>query len=417
MPIEPPSQPWEGVTMDFVTDLPESTALPYTGIFVVVDRLIKMAIYLPFCKDVDSAELARMFFKEVSCKHGVPSNIVTDRGSQFRSRFWNRGCSHLSIDHRLSTSFHPQTDGQTERQNQSMEQYLWAFATYKQDNWVDLLLLAELAYNNTVHVTTRLTLFFANHGYHPEMHFKLPNDASLPVAGFRSEKAADERLGRLQTARDRLRGSILEAQARQTRYTGGKEMVFEVGDKVWLSAKHIQTARPSKQLDYKRLGPFKITKVINRNAYRLELPYSMKVHNMFHVSRLDRYAEPVPGQQPSEPQPAISAEDPDEEEWEVECILDSRMRYRKLSYLVQWAGYNYVRTSCEPGENLENAPELPDEFHCENPPPQLPRLILMLPQHVLCMKCSIYCLLPCYPIQFPQFRKPVDLLPSVDGRA
>ena len=159
MPLEPPNQPWEGVTMDFVTDLPESTASQYTGILVIVDRLTKMAIYLPCRKDVDSPELARMFFEEVICKHSVPSNIVTDQGSQFTSRFWNRVCSHLSIDHRLSTSFHPQTDGQTERQNQTMEQYLRAFATYEQDNWVDLLPLAEFAYNNSVNTTTGLTPF------------------------------------------------------------------------------------------------------------------------------------------------------------------------------------------------------------------------------------------------------------------
>jgi hypothetical protein len=113
----------EGVTMDFVTDLPESTASAYTSILVVVDRLTKMAIYLPCRKDVDSPELARMIFEEVICKHDIPSNIITDRGSQFTSRFWNRVCSYLSIDHRLSTSFHPQTDGQTKRQNQTTEQY------------------------------------------------------------------------------------------------------------------------------------------------------------------------------------------------------------------------------------------------------------------------------------------------------
>jgi hypothetical protein len=123
------------------------------------------------------------------------------------------------------------------------------------------------------------------------MHFKPRKDAR-----FRSERAADERLGKLRAARNRLRESILEAQERQTRYAGGKEMTFEVGDKVWLSAKHIQTARPSKKLDYKRLGPFKATKVINRNAYVLELPYSMKVHNVFDVSLRDRYSGPVPGQ-------------------------------------------------------------------------------------------------------------------------
>jgi hypothetical protein len=290
MHIEPPSQPWEGVTMNFVTGLPESTASAYTGILVVVDRLTKMAIYLPCHKDIDSPELARMFFDRVICKHGIPSNIVTDRGFQFTSQFWNRVCSHLSIDHRLSTSFHPQTDSQTERQNQTMQQYLRAFATYEQDNWVDLLPLAEFAYNNSVHATPRLTPFFANYGYHPEMHIKLPKESLL---SFRSKKAADERLGKLQAARNRLRESILEAQERQTRYADGKEMTFEVGDKVWLSAKHIQTARPLKKLDYKRLGPFKVTKVINRNAYRLELPYSMKVHNVFHVSLLDRYVSPV----------------------------------------------------------------------------------------------------------------------------
>jgi hypothetical protein len=122
MPIEPPSQPWKGVTMDFVTDLPESTASAYTSI-LVVDRLTKMAIYLPCRKDVDFPELARMIFEEVICKHDIPSNIITDRGSQFTSRFCNRVCSYLSIDHRLSTSFHPQTDGQAERQNQTTEQY------------------------------------------------------------------------------------------------------------------------------------------------------------------------------------------------------------------------------------------------------------------------------------------------------
>jgi hypothetical protein len=174
------------------------------------------------------------------------------------------------------------------------------------------------------------------------MHFKLLKE-SLP--SFRSEKAADERLGKLQAARSRLRESILEAQERQTRYAGGKEITFEVGDKVWLSAKHIQTARPSKKLDYKRLSPFKVTKVINRNAYRLELPYSMKVHNVFHVSLLDRYIGPVPGQHPSDPPPAITAENPDDEEWKVERVLNSRKRYKRLWYLVQWAGHNYDNTS------------------------------------------------------------------------
>jgi len=199
------------------------------------------------------------------------------------------------------------------------------------------------------------------------MHFKLPKEDSLPDSRFRSERSADERLKSLQDARARMRESIIEAQEHQSKYASGKEMTFEVGDKVWLSAKHIQTARPSKKLDYNRLGPFKVTKVINRNAYCLGLPYSMKVHNVFHVSLLDRYVGPVPGQQPSDPPPAITAENPEDEEWEVERVLDSRKRYRRLWYLVQWAGHNYVNTSWEPAENLENAPDLVADFHRDNP--------------------------------------------------
>jgi len=121
MPLEIPSRPWEGVTMDFVTDLPKSTASSYTGILVIVDRMTKMAINLPCREDSDSPELARLIFEHVICKRGVPGNIVTDCGTQFTSRFWTRVCSHLSTEHWLSTAFHPQTDGQTESQNQTME--------------------------------------------------------------------------------------------------------------------------------------------------------------------------------------------------------------------------------------------------------------------------------------------------------
>ena len=124
MAIKPPTSPWEGVTMDFVTDLPESTNCKYTGILVAIDRFTKMAVYIPCRKDIDSPELARLFFERIICQYGVPVHIITDRGTPFTSRFWQRVCTHLSTDHRLSTSFHPQTDGQTEPQNQNMEQYL-----------------------------------------------------------------------------------------------------------------------------------------------------------------------------------------------------------------------------------------------------------------------------------------------------
>ena len=345
--------------MDFVTDLPESTASAYTGILVIVDRLTKMAIYLPCRKDIDSPELARMFFEHVICKHGVPDNIITDRGTQFTSRFWNRVCSHMSINHRLSTAFHPQTDGQTERQNQTMEQYLRAFCNYEQDNWVELLPLAEFAYNNSVPASTRMTPFWAVYHRHPEMQFKTPKASSL-----KSETEADVLLEGLEETHRVLRENLLEAQEKQTKYAGGKEITFEVGDRVWLSTRHFRTTRPSKKLDYKRAGPYTVSKTNNKNACKLDLPKTMRNHNVFHVSLLDRYTPPTIGQPPSEPHPVIVD---DSEEWEVDRILDSKRRYRKLHYLVQWAGYSHVRTSWEPAASLENTREIVKEFHRKHP--------------------------------------------------
>jgi len=227
--------------MAFVTDLPESTASgPYMGILVIVDRLTKMAIYLPCRKDIDSPELARMFFQHVLCKRGVPDNIVTNCRKEFTSRFWNQVCSHLGINQRLSTAFHPQTDGQTERQNQTMEQYLQAFSNYKEDNWVELVPLAEFTYNNSVHHSTRMTPFWANYHYHPPMRFKPPKAPS----NLRSEILTDAKVSGFEETHQLFWESRLEAQIRQSKYTGRKNVTFEVGNKVSLSTGHFRATRP-----------------------------------------------------------------------------------------------------------------------------------------------------------------------------
>jgi len=148
--------------MDFAMDLPESTASVYTGILVNVDWLTKMAIYFSCRKDVDSGELARMRFEQVIGKRVVPANMATNRWKEFSSRFWNLVCSHLSINHTLSTVFHPLTDGPTEWQNQTIEQYSRASSNYEQENSAELLPLAEFAYNNSVHHSTRMTPSWEN---------------------------------------------------------------------------------------------------------------------------------------------------------------------------------------------------------------------------------------------------------------
>jgi len=249
-----------------------------------------------------------MIFEHVICKHGVLDNIVTDRGKEFTSRFWNRVCSLRSIDHWLSTVFHPQTDGQTEGQNQTIEHYLRAISNYKQDNWVELFPRAEFAYDNSVHHSMRMTPFWANYHYHPPMQFKPPKAPS----NLRVEILTDVKVAGMEVTHRLLRESLLEAQVRQSKYAGGKDVTCDVGNKVWLSTRHFRTTRPSKKLEYKHTEPYMVSKIISKTAYKLDLPKTKRNHNVFHVSQLDHDTLPVPGQPSSEPHPVIVD---DSEEW------------------------------------------------------------------------------------------------------
>jgi hypothetical protein len=198
-----------------------------------------------------------------------------------------------------------------------MEQYLRAFCNDEQDNWVKLLPLAEFADNNTIPVSTRMTAFWANYHYHAVMQFKAPKQPS----SLNSETQAEKFAAGLAETHQTLHKKLQEAQANQMKYAGGKEVVFEVGDKVWLSTRHFRTTRPSNQWDDKRTGPYNVSKVINKNAYKLNLPYMIRKHNIFHVSLLDRYTPPTVGQPPSDPQPKVVD---DSDKWDVDRILNSK---------------------------------------------------------------------------------------------
>jgi transposase InsO family protein len=132
-PLPTPKRPWKDIAMDFVTGLPTSRG--NDTIWVVVDRLTKMRHFIPCSTIIDAEGLANLFMTHIFRLHGLPDTIVSDRGPQFTSRFWKHLCYSLKIEPQLSTAFHPETDGQTERMNSIMEQYLPAYVNYQQDNW------------------------------------------------------------------------------------------------------------------------------------------------------------------------------------------------------------------------------------------------------------------------------------------
>lgn len=334
-PLEPnevPDGPWQTITCDFITQLPPSNG--FDAIFVVADRLTKQAHFVPTTSDIDSTRTAELFVSEVWKHHGTPRKVISDRGPQFVSRFMKEIFKRLGIKGSTSTSFHPQTDGQTERVNQELEQYLRAFTDVRQENWASLLPMAEFAHNTRAHSATRLSPFALLYGYEPGF-------AIVPSTGLSTVPAADDRLDMLKKAQDDAQAALEVAADRMKRYYDQHRTDvpdLEPGDRVWLEARNI--ALPgARKLNHRRLGPYEIVRKLSPLNYELKLPASMKVHPVFHVSLLTKYQpDTIPGrvQPPPEPVPVDG-----DIEYEVQEVINSRRtaRNQKLQYLVRWKGY------------------------------------------------------------------------------
>ena len=230
---------WNSVSVDFIVGLPESNG--YNAILVVVGRLSKMAHYIPTTEKVTSEQVARLLFDKVFKHHGIPDSIISDQGTQFTSKFSKALSSLIGINQGLSTSFHPQTDGQTERTNLNtiLEQYLRGYINYQQNNWAKLLTIAESSYNNTISATTGITPFFALYGQHPRYMIKPRTNQKIPTLEALKEWANE--LGKLNSY---LYSEINYSQAVQAEQADQHRLpapMFQIADKVWLLRRHIQT--------------------------------------------------------------------------------------------------------------------------------------------------------------------------------
>lgn len=354
-PLPIPDNPWESVSLDFITDLPESDH--HNAILVVVDRLTKMAHFLPTRMDQLTAPATATLFLKVVALHGIPKQLVSDRDPRFTSRFWKALWELLGCSLNLSSAYHAQTDGQTERTNRTLEHVLRSYCSYDQSNWAKLLPMAEFAYNNTASASTQQSPFYVNYGYHPIMPSNI---------GISSNPAAVTLLENIQNIQQQLQTALKIAQNRYEHYANQdrKDLTLAPGDKVLLDARNITTTRPSKKLDYKRLGPFKVLEQIGKVAYRLELPPSMsQLHPVFHVSLLEPWKDPneathEPRQPPPPPPELIDGE----LEYEAEKILDHKKIGRKVKYLVKWKNYPLSDATWEPEAHLANSRALLNDY-------------------------------------------------------
>lgn len=356
-----PTKPWKEISMDFVTGLPPSKYknVVYDSILVFVDRFTKIVRYIPVTTTIDAAKLAEVFHTEIVCRYGMPDGIVSDRGSLFTSDFWSALCFHSKIKRRLSTAFHPQTDGQTERQNQVLEHYLRTFANDKQTNWAKQLPMAEFAYMNSHHSSIGTTPFFLMYGYHPEIRYELEDES---IEG--RIPSANERVKKLQLARDEAAERLHRAQESQTKYynQNHKPQEYNVGQLVMLATKNLKQKRPSKKLSHKFVGPFRITDKIGAQAYRLLLPSTYRIHNTFHVSLLEPYHYRDGNETEHtfmQPPELID----DEEQWEVEEIIDKVKNREGVWYKVKWTGWGEEYNQWVPEKDLDKAHELTKAFN------------------------------------------------------
>ncbi|GKA91047.1 putative reverse transcriptase domain-containing protein [Tanacetum coccineum] len=283
---EIPQWKWDNITMDFVTKLPKSSQ-GYDTIWVIVDRLTKSAIFMPMRETDPMDKLARMYLKEVVTKHGIPVSIICDRDPRFSSNFWKSLQKALGTSLDMSTAYHPQTDGQSERTIQTLEDMLRACVIDFGNGWVKHLPLVEFSYNNSYHASIKAAPFEALYGRKCRSPVCWAEVGQVQLTGPELVQETTERIiqikQRIQTARDRQK-SYADLKR--------KPMEFQVGDKVMLKVspwKGVVRFGKRGKLNPRYVGPFKVLKKVGAVAYKLELPQELsRVHNTFHVSNLKK---------------------------------------------------------------------------------------------------------------------------------
>jgi hypothetical protein len=356
-PTQIPEGPWQQISVDFITDLPRSGG--FDAILCVIDYFTKQAHFIPTEKTCTAEQLSQIYLTEVWKHHGTPRKIISDRGPQFAAQFTKAFQEGLGIKTTLSTAYHPETDGQTERLNQFVEAFLRMYLHYHQDDWIHYLPMAEFAYNNQEHSATNRSPFQALYGYDPSFDISVNPINRIPKA--------TERLELLKQQNEEIQAALKLSKERMKEQERGKrtDKQLQVGDKVWLELTNLKTTQPSAKLGPRRIGPFPIEKCIGELAYKVKLPHSMKmIHPVFHIGLLRPYKEDLIANRHPPPPPPIDVE---ESRYEVEEILDSRRKGRGIQYLVKWKGYPDSENSWEPKRNVDDAEDALKQFHKKFP--------------------------------------------------
>jgi len=361
-----PTRPGQSIAMDFISmgcrSYDPTTKQTYDSVFVITDRLTRICVFIPCTKELDAAGAAHLFIANWYKRFGVPDEIISDRDSKFTSEYWTALCKQLGIERKLSSAYHPQTDGATERVNRTMLQMLTSSLLRKpQHEWAQKLPEIEFNYNARVHDTIGMAPFQAAYGYIPSF-----GDYAFSATNPRTIK---ERIESALSKSKRKRQTI-EEQANKKRKIAQQ---YKVGDHVLIDTRDIRKTDPlkniSKKLQSRYQGPYPIIEVLNKDVYRVKLPERSKLHNVFHTSLLRPYIFTQRGKYPERDEVPLrpGPVDPDEpNHFEVEKVVAHDMNGRRphrLRYKVLWEGYPPTEATWEPAYIIsEDAPRLVSEY-------------------------------------------------------
>jgi transposase InsO family protein len=364
MPLPLPDRPCQEWTTDAVTGLPP-TKRGHDAIQVYVERLCKLKHFAAARKSDGAKEMAASFAHNVIRAHGVPEAIISDRDPRFTASFYEELTRLLGTELRMSTARHPQSDGQSEREIQTLILALRAFCNAHQDDWDEYLDMLELGFNCAVQTSTQRSPYAMLNGTEP----RLPIDVALAPFEPRNPAALD-RAERAIEALTYGRTCLLSAQERQAHNADRHRRAasFAVGDAVLLSTEGLQLKGHSNKLCSPYIGPFEVTAVVNANAYTLRLPPQLHaLHPTFNIDKLKRYRDgrslfPSRPQAYARPPPEAAADSNGDAVFVVSHIVAARRVGRAKQYLVMWKGYPPEEATWQPRSSLDGAREALAEF-------------------------------------------------------
>ena len=346
-----PDRPWQETSMDFITGLPVTIheKREVDSILVIVDRFSKFVRFFPVHTTMTASDLAELYHNEIELQYGPQEGIVSDRGSLFTSKFWTRLFDLAGTRLRFSTAFHPQTDGQTERMNQTLEHYLRSFIGEDQVAWPKLLRSAQYCCNHHKNATTTQSPMETLFGY--DASFQMRDEADAPK---REMPAVEVRLEKLAELRKRLIAHWENAnESMAKRYNASHALkTFRRDQLVVLSTRNLRI-KTARKLSPKWIGPFKVLKPIGSQAYRIALPekYS-RLHNVFHVNMLEEWHSDKRNDADYMPLPDLEEDD---EEYEVEEVKDEHKFDGEIHFLVKWKGWPSEYNEWVPEYDMANA--------------------------------------------------------------